>query len=187
MFFHASPVGDIDVLTPHVSNHGRALTYFSTKRENTLVYLSNAVEKFCREQGIYQEGPFHKWATYGFDCAGLLVLDEYYPNALRETYQGVSGYIYTVEQLGKWEWQKDIPGGAVTEENANVIGCEYVPDAYIAIMEAAEQGKIIVRNFEEHPERFMKWVRQMVKTEYIQAEADPGYRAFLRDKFDFCK
>lgn len=78
MFFHASPVGNIDVLTPHVSNHGKALTYFSTKWENTLVYLSNAVEKFCRERGMCQEGPFHKWATYGFDCAGLLVLDEYY-------------------------------------------------------------------------------------------------------------
>lgn len=43
MLYHASPTGGLTVLTPHVSNHGRPLVYFSKKRENVLVYLSNAV------------------------------------------------------------------------------------------------------------------------------------------------
>lgn len=185
MLYHASPVANIDVLTPHISNHGKALIYFSTTRENTLVYLSNAVEKFCRERGIRQEGPFHKWATYGFDCAGLLVLDEYYPHAIQETYQGVPGYIYTAEQPAHWEWQPDIPGGVITEEAVKVSGCEYVPDAYEALMEAASQGKIMIKQFENHPQRFLEWLQQTVKKEFADSAADPGYRAFLKEKFPF--
>ena len=40
MLYHASPTGGLTVLTPHVSNHGHPLVYFSKKRENVLVYLS---------------------------------------------------------------------------------------------------------------------------------------------------
>ena len=36
MFFHASPVPNLKKLTPHISNHGTPLIYFSTKRENVL-------------------------------------------------------------------------------------------------------------------------------------------------------
>ena len=51
MLFHASPIPNIKTLTPHVSNHGKSFIYFSSKPENTFVYLSNAVEKCCREMG----------------------------------------------------------------------------------------------------------------------------------------
>ena len=48
MYYHASSVPGIEVLEPRISNHGIPLIYFSKKRENVLVYLSNAVEKYCR-------------------------------------------------------------------------------------------------------------------------------------------
>lgn len=185
MFYHASPVKDLKILTPRVSNHGRPLVYFSTRRENTLVYLSNAVEKFCRETGFTHEGPFHKWASYGFDCAGLLVLDEYYPGATRETYQGVPGYIYSVEQLPDYEWQRDVPNAVVTEKDVPVLACEYIPDAYEALLEAAGQGKIILRSYEDNSEKFLDWIHHTVREEYAGAEKQPEYRAFLKAKFDF--
>ena len=120
MYYHASPVAGIQVLEPRVSNHESPLVYVSSKRENTLVYLSNAVEKFCRETGISHDGPYHKWATYGFDCAGLLVLDEYYPNYIQETYQGVSGYIYHAELIpGKFP-MTSIPDGFATDQTVPV-------------------------------------------------------------------
>jgi hypothetical protein len=81
---------------PRVSNHGEPRVYFSAKRENTLVYLSNAIEQYCRQIGFVYSEIYHKRATYGFTKAGLLCLDEYYPNATVETYQGISGYIYSV-------------------------------------------------------------------------------------------
>ena len=61
MLFHASPIPNIKTLTPHVSNHGKPLIYFSSKPENTLVYLSNAVEKCCQEKGFVHSGVYTKW------------------------------------------------------------------------------------------------------------------------------
>ena len=99
MLYHASPIGGLTELRPHISNHGIPLLYFSQKRENTFVYLSNAVEKYCRETGFAYNGPWKKWGPYGFTDDGRQRLEEYYPNALEETYRGVSGYIYTVEKV----------------------------------------------------------------------------------------
>ena len=45
MYYHASQVEGIKQLEPRVSDHHIPLVYFSTKRENTLVYLGNAIEK----------------------------------------------------------------------------------------------------------------------------------------------
>ena len=49
MYFHASPIEGIKILKPQISEHGVPLIYFSKKRENVLVYLSNAIEKYCKE------------------------------------------------------------------------------------------------------------------------------------------
>ena len=92
MLYHASPIGGLTELRPHISNHGIPLLYFSQKRENTFVYLSNAVEKYCRETGFAYNGPWKKWGPYGFTDDGRQRLEEYYPNALEETYRGVPRY-----------------------------------------------------------------------------------------------
>ena len=52
MYYHASSIGGITRLEPRISNHGIPLIYFSQKRENVLVYLCNAIEKFCKETGL---------------------------------------------------------------------------------------------------------------------------------------
>ena len=85
MYYHASQTGGIQTLLPRVSNHKIPLVYFSTKRENTLVYLSNAIEKYCLETGYPHSGPWKKWGSYGFTKDGVLRLEEYYPNATKET------------------------------------------------------------------------------------------------------
>lgn len=42
-FFHASQTKNIKILKPNISNHNIPLIYFSDKRENVLVYLSNDI------------------------------------------------------------------------------------------------------------------------------------------------
>lgn len=81
MYFHASQTADIEYLEPRISNHGIPLLYFSAKRENTLVYLSNAIEKYCRETGYVHHGKWTKWGSYGFTKEGILRLEEYWSNA----------------------------------------------------------------------------------------------------------
>lgn len=185
MFYHASPVEGIAVLKPHVSHHGVHRIYFSSRRENTLVYLADPVQQFCRGKGIVPAGPLEKWATYGFDCAGLLVLEEYYPDYIRQTYEGVGGYIYRAEQIPGAEPMTDIPGGFYTDREIPADGAEYIPDAYQALLEAEAAGWIHFRRYEELPDRVLVWIRKKVREEYDGSGDKPEYRAFLREKFPF--
>lgn len=81
MYYHASQTKNIKVLEPRVSNHNIPLIYFSSKRENVLVYLSNAIEKFCKETNFNYNGIYSKWGPYSFTKDGIIQLEEYYPNA----------------------------------------------------------------------------------------------------------
>lgn len=182
MFYHASPVHCIEVLEPRVSNHGKPLVYLSKKRENVLPYLSNAVEKYCRETGFAHEGPWYKWGSYGFH-EGKLQMGEYWPNALEETYKGVSGYIYAADAVPGMEELEGIPDAVITSQPVPVLGCEYIPDAYEEILIAAEAGRILIRRYGELPDSMLKWIDSGIKEQYRHAKDTPTYRYFLKGKF----
>ena len=187
MYYHASCVPNLTELIPHISNHNKPLVYMSQKRENTLVYLSNAVEKFCIENNIAYSDKIHKWASYGFSSEGLLVLEEYYPNSTEETYKGVSGYIYSVNPNEDILPQKDIPFAAVTDKPVKVESVEFVDDAYKELQHAADDGLIILKRFEENSTQKLDWIEHIVREEYNNYANEPEYRAFLKDKFSFLK
>lgn len=86
-FYHASQVKGITELEPRISNHDIPLVYFSDKRENVLVYLSNAVEKVCKEAGFSYTGSWYKWGAYGFEKDGRLRLEEYENSADHPEYR----------------------------------------------------------------------------------------------------
>ena len=184
MYYHASPVGGIKILEPKVSNHGIPLIYFSKKRENVLVYLSNAVEKFCRDTGYVHTGKWTKWASYGFRD-GIQQLDEYYPNALVETYRGVSGYIYRAASIREAGQEIHIPDAAVSSLPVPVDGVEFIPDAYEAILEAERRGEIFITRYEAMTESRRAWHIRTIQEEYDNAVEQPEYRYFLKNKFDF--
>lgn len=179
-YFHASQTPGLTMLEPRVSNHGKPLIYASCKRENVLVYLSNAVEKHCREVGFDHPGPWRKWASYGFQN-GLLVLEEYWPDATRETYAGVGGYIYTVE--GNFTPQADIPHAFTSPEPARVVACEPVKDAYQALLQAQKEGKILLTHYADNSEKMLRWLEKITQQEYEQTKDAPEYQRFLMDKF----
>ena len=120
MYYHASPIEGITRLEPRVSNHGIPLIYFSKKRENVLVYLNNAIEKYCRDTGFSYDGKWEKWGPYGFDKDGRQRLEEYYPNALISTYKGVSGIIYSVETIVESDFALQIPDAAASSIPAGI-------------------------------------------------------------------
>ncbi len=183
MLFHASPVAGIQVLEPRVSNHGTPLVYLSDCRENVLVYLSNAVEKFCREAGFPPRDSYRKWGSYGFGEDGVLKLDEYWPNATRETYEGVSGYVYAVKGGDDLKPLADIPHAYVSSKPLQVAECEFVPDAYQAMEQAAEEGKLHLSFYGENSEAMLEWIEKSVRQEFEEAKDDPDYREFLKAKF----
>jgi len=185
LLYHASNIANIRVLKPNVSNHNRPLVYFSSKKENVSVYLSNAVEKYCKETGFKCDGKYYKWASYGFDSDGILRLEEYYPHAIEDTYLGVCGYIYSVD-TNDVEQQSDIPFAYVSRNNVKAVSCEYIYDAYAYITELASIGKIRIKKFDENNLRLQSWINNTITEEYKSASSS-SYKHFLRAKFDFLK
>lgn len=183
MYYHASTVGDISILEPRISNHNIPLIYFSDKRENVLVYLSNAVEKVCKENDFPYNGTWKKWGPYGFDKDGRMRYEEYYPNAFMETYKGVSGYIYSCKNIKEKEFSLNIPNAYVSEVENVVDGCEYIEDAYEEILKAEREGLITIMRYEEFISRGEDWLRKVIREEYDGAIEHPEYRYFLEKKF----
>ncbi len=183
MFYHASQIKDIIELEPRVSNHGIPLIYFSRKRENVLVYLSNAVEKYCKETDFEYSGTWNKWGPYGFEKDGRQRLEEYYPDALEKTYKGVSGYIYQANSIEVSDFEVQIPDAATSRLPVHVDGCEFVPDAYEAILEAEKKGLITILRYNEMSDRMREWNVGTIKEEYEAAKDHPEYRHFLKGNF----
>lgn len=184
MYYHASPVKGIHVLEPKISNHNIPLIYFSNKRENVLVYLSNAVEKFCRENNFSYHGTWSKWGPYGFDSEGKLQYEEYYPNALEETYKGVSGYIYFCADIEeKIDFELNISNVFVSQKCVGISGCEYVMDAYSEILQAEKKGLLKIVRFDDFISEREQWLCRIIKEEYDGAADHPEYRFFLENKF----
>ena len=183
MYYHASPMKGIKVLEPRISNHGLPLLYFSKKRENVLVYLCNAVERYCRETDFSHDGPYMKWGPYGFEKDGRQRIEEYYPDMLKTTYQGVTGYIYNVEHVKDCGYEIGIPDAVTSSEAVAVSGVEFIPDAYEAILDAERRGLVCIQRYEDTAPQKREWIRKVIQGEYADAENHPEYRHFLRGKF----
>ena len=81
--------------------------------------------------------------------------------------------------------QKDIPDAYTAEEPANVVACEWVPDAYSALVQAEKEGKLRLKSYKENSKKTLLWLEQTLRREYEQAGDSPDYRRFLLDKFPF--
>lgn len=184
LYYHASQIKNLKILKPNISNHNIPLIYFSDKRENVLLYLSNAVEKFCKEQNFINEGSWVKWGPYGFDENGILRLDEYYPNALFETYKNVSGYIYSCEHIKeKPDFKLNILNVYVSEKETLVDNCEFIEDAYEEILRAESLGLIKVQRYEQFISKHKNWLINVINKEYSETNKIE-YKFFLEKKFE---
>lgn len=187
MYYHASPIKGIEILQPRSSNHDIPLVYLSRKRENVLVYLSNAIEKYCKESGFNYSGKWTKWGPYGFNKDGTQRIEEYYPNALADTYKGVSGYIYAVEAITDSGFQLQIPDAVTSSKPVPVQDCEFIPDAYEAILAAEKAGLITILRYENSSKAQLEWNERTIRKEYENAVDQPDYRHFIEDKFPFVR
>ncbi len=151
------------------------------------MYLSNAVERFCRAQGIALEGRLRTWASYGFSPEGKLILEEYYPYALRETYAGVGGYLYAVADAPQAAPLPDIPFAFGSPQAVRVTGSTPVPDALAALLAAEKRGKIKIRRFCTQSAEKRRWIAQTVRAELHAYGEETQYAAFLLAKFPFLR
>ena len=186
MYFHASQIGKIKTLEPRISNHNIPLIYFSDKRENVLVYLSNAVEKVCKEGRFTFDGLWYKWGSYGFEKDGRLRFEEYYPNALEDTYKGIGGYIYSCSKIDPYpKLDIKIPNTFITAQKTTVDNCEFIPDAYNEMINAEANGLITILRYNEFISNIKRreWLKKTIIDESRNNSAHPDYRFFLESRF----
>lgn len=186
MYFHASQIGKIKTLEPRISNHNIPLIYFSDKRENVLVYLSNAVEKVCKEGRFTFDGLWYKWGSYGFEKDGRLRFEEYYPNALEDTCKGIGGYIYSCSKIDPYpKLDIKIPNTFITAQKTTVDNCEFIPDAYNEMINAEANGLITILRYNEFISNIKRreWLKKTIIDEYRNNSAHPDYRFFLESRF----
>lgn len=60
---------------------------------------------------------------------------------------------------------------------------QYIPDAYDCLMEAVEEGEIILQKYEDLSEASLQWIHQTMMKEYETASEE--YQYFLRNHFAF--
>ena len=185
VYYHASPIAGLKVLRPHVSNHHKPFVYLARKREHTVVYLSNGVEKYYRENHLEYSDNHYTWATYGFNQAHQLVLEEYYPDALRDTYEGVSGYIYQTADISDCVPLQEIPGTVVSEKPVPIQACEWIQDAYKEILKLEKQGLLIVSRYADHAPGKLEWIKSVIQQEYREKRSVTDDIRFLEAKFPF--
>lgn len=185
LLYHGSKIPDIKTLKPF-GNGEKPVVYFFSKRENTLIYTSNAIERFCKETGFAYNGKFSTWGPYGFDRDGTLRWSEYYPNALKETFCGAEGYIYTVK-TDSAQVCGNIPSAYVSETPVEVLNCEYIPDVYQEILKMESLGKLRVSRYEDMSDGSKVWLQKTINSQYAQPNIAPDYKYFLENKFDFLK
>ncbi len=184
ILFHGSRTPNITTLKSFGDGE-KPLIYFFSKRENTLIYLCNAVERFCQQTGFNFQGKYATWGPYGFDSDGTLCWSEYYPNALWETFGEAEGYVYKVDTCA--QKHKYIPTAYVSDVPVEVLECEIIPDVYQEILKMESEGKLRISRYEDMSEGRKNWLQKTMKEQYAYPEISPDYKYFLENKFDFLK
>lgn len=78
-----------------------------------------------------------------------------------------------------------IPNAYVSSQKTAVDACEFVPDAYEAILEAEREDLITILRYDEFiaNEKRREWLRKITVEEYEDNAAHPEYRFFLEARF----
>ncbi len=186
MLYHGSNHGDIKTLKPNYSMHGKKYVYLSTLREVALIYTVNSIEKYYEDNHLDKPIEFHNWYSYGFS-EEKPYLSEYYPNAIKETYSGKSGYIYTCKEPMDISNPTHIYCARVCEEPVIVEGVEYIEDVYKEFLKLEEQGLIELRRYKDNSDKFNrnihKMIREDIKKYNLLKKPLHNYSVFLKAKF----
>lgn len=184
MYYHASKIGDLAVLKPFVSNHKKKYIYFSDKRENVLIYCSNPIEKYCKENKI-DFGEKYTWlAPYGFDRNGTFCYEEYCPNLLYESYYGTSGYIYSTKSDLGMKPLKDIRNVYINENEVKPDKVEYIENVYDEIIKAEKDGKIKIFRYEDISEERKAKNNKMILDYYLNECKSKSEKYYYENHFE---
>lgn len=127
-YFHGSPIGNIKVLEPRISNHGSKYVYLSSNEVVATFYMVS-----------------NNFYTYGFEKGNNLpIYTEYYPNALKDIYLGNKGYLYQCYTENLVHNPTNIGCAFVCDEPVAVISETMIEDVYDRLMKFVDERRLLV-------------------------------------------
>lgn len=143
MLYHASDVGGLNILEPHVSTHGRPYVYAINSRITALL-LGTPKDDFDILIDVKD---------------GKTIIYECYPKALEKVYAGKSCFLYTVSEegflSGKTGWDAEM----VCPAPVKVEQVEKIHDIYESIIEATDNGLCEINYYSDN-EEYLAFLRE---------------------------
>ena len=173
MYYHGSPVGDIEFLRPYETTFRKgdeAHVYLTSNKAHATLYAAK-----CHM--------YH----YGFDKdTGLPKYTEPYEGCLKEFYAGKSGYLYSIEESNSIAPLEGIKYAFHAKESVRVKSVEYIEDVYRKLLEYEEQGEIIIVQFKDISDRVReknhKWITEVLDLDEVYSSTE-DYPMFLKARF----
>lgn len=169
-YFHGSSIGDISVLKPHVSNHGKSLVYITTNEVIAALYMVKT-----------------NWYSYGFKKdSSIPVYTEYYKDGLKDIYENKTGYIYECENTGFTDNPTNIKVALVSEKEVPIINCIKVDNVYDKLLQYEKEGKLVIQRYGSLNEKQLNNIGSMVINEINEFNLVNNfneYSAFIKARF----
>ncbi|WP_124100225.1 hypothetical protein [Ruminococcus sp. Marseille-P6503] len=175
VLFHGSQIAGIESLLPVSSVHGKKVVCLTSNEVLAAVYSVKPVE-----------APYY-WYPYGFDQKGRVCYNEYYENALSDIYKGKSGYIYCCEKKPDIVPLENIKDAFVSYKPCKIMSVEKLDDVYERLLEYIEQGRLVLKKFDNTNERQRSFAEKMIADEIkehrLYEKPENPYARFLRERF----
>ena len=165
ILYHGSSTNGIQVLQPRSKMHNSAkqTVYLTGSIPYALVYIWDQ----------QKTGTNQKWVTCGLKNR-IVYYEEQFPDQLRAFYEGVEGYLYTVEKSDSISPVSNRENMYFSSDPVPVKNKVYIPDVYQELCKFQEQGTV----------RLLKYADAAPKKqeELIQTVAN-----YIRDADLICK
>ncbi len=175
-FYHGSSIPGIQTLEPRSRRHSatlyksdsEGLVYLTTNIPYALVYIWDSEKT----------GSSAKWVTCGIRD-GVTFYEEQFPNQLRAFYQGVSGYLYVVEDTEPTP-VTDRECMYVSQKPLHVSQMIPIRDIYDELLRHEREGSIQIRRFTEQPQKMQEKLTNRIvmyiqQKQLLHADSEEAY------------
>lgn len=177
LYVHGSNIPGITTLEPRSRLHGTGepVLYLTDNIPYALFYLWDAQHTGCDVKHV--TGWLHD---------GQAWYEEQFPNQLQAFYEGVSGYLYTVEDSAAIHPVEGRESLYYTATPLTVAKAVHIPDVYAALCAYEKQGTLHVRRYLDQTAQRQQELTGLITQALVQAnfyEDNPSQQAFMRRYF----
>ena len=169
--YHGSPTPGLTLLKPKVTE------YFGKPRQVCLTA--------CLPMALLY-GIRHYEYTYGYTGERQIYYEEYFPNALRELYQGKRASLYRCVRREDME-PTPIPNEYVTSLEVPVEEEQAIPDVYQALLEQERLGALRIVPWEEVSPARRAWILRAEAGEILERglldRPEDPFARYMREKY----